>query len=148
MRKWSVVFIVLLSVVFVSACNNDHDELSGKTFKIAYKPVLEEDMDNPSRYTSIMTLKFSKGNIVHDTNDDIEGTYELNEDILVVNLDNKSEKLKISFIDFKESEKDFSAYSALISNPELQSPDSGQVSKLTGLAYNLTENMPLEFIIE
>lgn len=147
-KKWFVVFIALLSVFFVSACSDDSNKLSGKTFNVAYPPVLKEDVDHPNRYDSIMVLKFSDDNVVSNTIDDTEGTYELNEDVLVINFENENEKLKINFIDFKESEKDFSTYTTLISNPELHVEDASQVKHFQGLAFRLSENHPIEFIEE
>ncbi|HLQ98396.1 MAG TPA: hypothetical protein VK135_06865, partial [Candidatus Dormibacteraeota bacterium] len=123
MKKWFAL-MALLSIFLVSACSIDSDELSGKTFKIAHPPVLEEELDNPSSYYPIVTLKFSKSNSVSNTLDDAEGTYELNEDVLVINFENKNEKLKVHFIDFKESDKDFSSYSAVIGHSDLHIEDS------------------------
>jgi|SRR5690625_2800710 len=145
MKKWFAL-VTFLSVLLISACNDDSDELSGKTFKITYPPVLEEDLDNPSKYHSIVRLKFSKGNTVSNTMDDTEGTLELNEDVLVFNFENKNEKLHVNFIDFKESDKDFSSYSAVIGDSELHIEDSSQVKKLLKLSGDLSENMPVEFI--
>src|SRR5699024_5405712 len=115
MKKWFAL-MALLSIFLVSACSIDSDELSAKSFKIAHPPVREEELDNPSSYYPIVTLKFSKSNSVSNTLDDAEGTYELNEDVLVINFENKNEKLKVHFIDFKESDKDFSLYYAVIVN--------------------------------
>lgn len=144
MKKGFVVLMALLSVFFISACSDDSNILSGKTFDVAYTPVLQEDMDNPDKYPSVVTAQFSNDNVV--TMNDTEGTYELNEDILVVNFENENEKLEITFNDFKESEKDFSMYSTIISDRELQKEDSSQLSHFEVLADNLSENMPIEFI--
>lgn len=145
MKKW-FVFITLLSVFFVSACSSESDKLSGKTFNVAYTPVLQEDIDNPNKYDSIKTFKFSDGNVVSIAMEHTEGTYELNGDILVINIKNKNEKLKIKYSDFKESEKDFSAYSALINDFEFHVEDSNKVMHLKGLATKLSKDMPVEFI--
>lgn len=145
MKKWFVTFIALLSLLLFSACS-DSDKLSGKTFKVSYTPVLQEDIDNPSKYPSIMTLKFSDGNVVTNTIDNEEGAYELNNDVLVINFENENEKLEIEFIEFKESNKDFSAYSTVINNSELEIEDSEQVSKFSTLHLNLSKDMPIEFI--
>lgn len=53
-------FLLLLSVFIISGCNNS-DELVGQTFNVAYMPVLQEDLDNPNKYSSIMTLEFLEG---------------------------------------------------------------------------------------
>ncbi|MEK5038340.1 hypothetical protein [Sporosarcina sp. FSL K6-3457] len=146
MKKWLVVFIALLSVFFVSACSSESDKLAGKTLNVAYTPVLQEDVDNPNKYDSIKTLKFSDDNVVSIGMEDTKGTYELNGDILVVNIENENEKLKVKYIDFKESEKDFSAYSALIDDIEFHSEDSNKVMHLKGIANKHSKNMPVEFI--
>ncbi|WP_152656018.1 hypothetical protein [Oceanobacillus sp. CFH 90083] len=145
MKKGFVAFIALLSVFFISACSDDSNHLSGKTLKVAYTPILQEDMDNLDKYPSVVTLEFSEGNVASNTIA-VEGIYELNDDELVVNFENENEELKITFSDFKESGKDFSMYAAVISSRELQMEDPGQVSHFEGLAYNLSENMPVEFI--
>lgn len=145
MKKWFAL-IVSLFIILISACNSDNDELFGKTFNIAYTPVAQDDIDDPGKYNSIMTLKFSKGNVVSNQIDDTKGTYELSENQLVVNFENESEKLKITFDDFKNSEKDFSSYSTLISNSEIHIDDSSQVSQFKVLTNKISENMPIEFI--
>lgn len=145
MRKW-FVFLALLSVLFVSACNNSEDNLSGKTFKVTYPPVLEEDINNPSKYSSITTLQFSDGKVVSNKIHDTEGTYELNDDVLVVNFENENEKLEINFIDFKESDLEFSAYSTAISEPKWDIKDSNQISHFENLFLDLDVDLPIEFI--
>lgn len=147
-KKWFVVFIALLSVLFVSACSGDGDKVSGKTFKVAYTPAHQEDIDDPSNYKPIMKLNFSDDNVVTNTMGDEEGTYELNEDMLVVNFENENEKLKIEFVDFKESDTDFSAYSTSIGDAELKIEDNEQISHLKGLTSNISKDMPIEFIEE
>lgn len=149
-KKWFVIFIAFLSVLFVSACNGDSDsnKLSGKTFKVAYTPALQEDSDDPSNYKPIMKLNFSDDNAVTNTMGDEEGTYELNEDMLVISFENESEKLKIEFVDFKDSDEDFSTYSTSIGDAELKVEDNEQVSHLKGLSSKISKDMPIEFIEE
>ena len=145
MKKWFVL-VILVSVFLISACAGDSDELAGKTFDITYPPVLEEDLDNPSEYHSIATLDFSKGNKVSNTVDDTEGTYEINEDVLLINFENKNEELNVNFNDFKDSTKDFSSYSAIIGETELNIEDSDQLKSLLKLSSELLEKTPVEFI--
>lgn len=145
MRKWFVL-VILVSVFLISACAGDSDDLAGKTFDITYPPVLEKDLDNLSKYQSIATLDFSKGNKVSNTMDDTEGTYEINEDVLLINFENKNEKLNVNFNDFKDSTKDFSSYSATIGETELNIEDSDQLKSLLKLSSELSEKAPVEFI--
>lgn len=143
--KKRISFLLLLFGLLLSACNND-DEFSGKTFKVAYTPVLQEEIDNPSNYKSIMTLNFSDDNVVTNTIGGEEGEYKLDDDVLVVNFKNENEKLEIKFIDFQESDKDFSAYSTSIGDAKLQIDDSDQISRLNNLSSLITKDMPIEFI--
>lgn len=147
-KKCFVVYIAILSVLFVSACSSDSNgnKLSGRTFKLADTPAPYEDIDDPSSYKPIMTLNFSDDNVVTYTMGYEEGTYELNEDMLVIKFENENEKLKIEFIDFKDSDKDFSAYSTSIGNAELKIEDNEQVSHLKGLSYKIPINTSIEFI--
>lgn len=146
MKKCLVVFVALLSILFISACSEDSNNLSGRTFKIANTPVLQEDLDNPDKYPGVVTLEFLDDNVV--TMIDTEGTYELNGEELVLHFENENENLEITFSDFKESEKDFSTYSTIISNRELKMEDYSELSHLEVLANKLSEDMPIEFIVK
>ncbi|MFD1453492.1 MULTISPECIES: hypothetical protein [Oceanobacillus] len=141
MKKGLIIFIAFLSVFFISACSNDSNSLSGKTFKVANTPVFQEDID---KYPVVVTLEFLDDNAVRTI--DTEGTYHLNDDELVINFENENENLEITFSEFKESEKDFSTYSTIISNRELQVEDHSKLSRLEVLANKLSEDMPIEFI--
>ena len=133
MKKW-LFFLLLLVVLLLSACS-DNDELSGKTFdfSVMSSPV------NPDKYDSVMTLEFSDGNTVKNTMGYEEGTYELKEDKLVLLFENENESLEIEFT-LEESEKDFSTYSAEISDSNLEIEDSNQVSKYKGLYQKLWDS--------
>ncbi len=136
--------LLLLFVLLLSACNNEA-ELSGKTFKVAYPSPVKE-MDDPNRYNPIMTLEFIDENVVHNTIYG-EGTYELNDDVLVLYFENENENLEISF-KVKESEKDFSEYSAVLSDVDFEMTDSDKISYFKNLAFRLTKEMPIEFLKE
>ncbi|GEN87875.1 hypothetical protein [Oceanobacillus sojae] len=144
MKKGLIIFIAFLSVFFISACSNDSNSLSGKTFKVANTPVFQEDIDKLDKYPVVVTLEFLDDNAVRTI--DTEGTYQLNDDELVINFENENENLEITFSEFKESEKDFSTYSTIISNRELQVEDHSKLSRLEVLANKLSEDMPIEFI--
>lgn len=144
MKKGLIIFTAFLSVFFISACSNDSNSLSGKTFKVANTPVFQEDIDKLDKYPVVVTLEFLDDNAVRTI--DTEGTYQLNDDELVINFENENENLEITFSEFKESEKDFSTYSTIISNRELQVEDHSKLSRLEVLANKLSEDMPIEFI--
>ncbi|RLL48415.1 hypothetical protein D8M04_03910 [Oceanobacillus piezotolerans] len=144
-KRFVFLFLLLSSVLLVTACN-DNDELSGKTFEVAYTPVLQEEIDNPSNYKPIMTLNFLNDNAVTNTIGGEEGEYKFADDVLVVNFKNEKEKLEIKFIDFIESDKDFSAYSSSIGDAKLTIEDTEQISRLNNLSSKITKDMPIEFI--
>lgn len=73
-----------------------------------------------------------------------EGTYELIDDKLVILFENENESLEIEFT-LEENEKDFSTYSAEITDSNLEIEDSNQVSKYKGLYQNLADSY-FEFI--
>ncbi|SHG86344.1 hypothetical protein [Ornithinibacillus halophilus] len=135
MKKW-LFFLLLLVVFLLSACSNN-DELSGKTFDISV--VAMSPNDTSANYTPVMTLEFSDGNKVKNTRDDEEGVYELKEDKLVILFKNENEHLEVEFT-LKESDKEFSEYSAEISDLDFQMVDSTQVSKYKGLYQKLWDN--------
>ncbi|MUK88417.1 hypothetical protein GMD78_08440 [Ornithinibacillus sp. L9] len=139
MKKSFMIHIAFLSILIITACSNS-DELSGKTFDVS----VVSSPNNPNKYDSIMRLEFSDGNIVKNTMGYEEGTYELKDDRLVIQFENKNESLEIGFT-FEESEKDFSAYSAVISDSDFQIEDSKQVSKYQGFYNKLTRHQ-YEFI--
>lgn len=146
MKKWYVIPILFLTLLFISACSIERDNLAGKIFNIAYTPVLEEDISDPNNYDSIMAIKFLNENAVINTIDDTKGVYELHENMIIINFENENEKLKIEFTDFRESERDFSSFSTLINNIELEIKDPEKILKLKELAYKLSEKLPVEFI--
>lgn len=139
MKKW-LFFLLLLSVLLLSACTNS-DDLAGKTFDVSSGP----SPVDPDEYDSIMTLEFSDGNKVKNTMGyEDEGTYELIDDKLVILFENENESLEIEFT-LEENEKDFSTYSAEITDSNLEIEDSNQVSKYKGLYQNLADSY-FEFI--
>lgn len=108
--------------------------------------MLEEDLDRSNNYHPIVTLNFLKGNAVTDTLNDTEGTHELNENVLIINFENKNKTLKVNFNDFKDSDLEFSTYSAIIGNSDLHIEELGQMKKFFKLAGELTKDLPVEFI--
>lgn len=153
--KWkyyiaSIASVFILVVLAIALFSNTYenlagsDELSGQTFTVSYPPVLQEDIGTEGKYT-IMTLEFSDGNVVTNTIYGA-GTYELNDDVFVINYENENESLEIKFTDFKESDKDFSEYSAIIGDMEYQITDSEKVRYLTNLYLKFSKGMSIEFI--
>ena len=149
MKKRFILFnlLLLLYLLLLSACNNE-DELSGKTFKVASPPgPIMEHIDDPDRYYPIMTLEFLDGKVSTNSIHDGEGTYELNDNVLVLHFENENETLKLSF-EVKESEKDFSEYSAIISEVDFEMKDTDKVSHFKNLSFKFDKNTPIEFIKE
>ena len=147
MKKWFAVFI-LIFVFVLSACSSDQDNLAGKTFNISYSPSpVETDVDNPSKYQSFMKVEFLKNNkISHKVYDEIEGTYQLNDNELIIIFENENEKLTISFVDLKESEKDFSTYAAVVGDAKSDIKDSSKIEHLNLISNKVNLNMSVEFI--
>lgn len=147
MKKWFAVFI-LIFVFVLSACSSDQDNLAGKTFNIAYSPSpVEVDVDNPSKYQSFMKVEFLRNNkISHKVYDETEGTYQLNDNELILIFENKNEKLTISFVDFKESEKDFSTYAAVVGDAKSDIKDASKIEHLNLISNKVNLNMSVEFI--
>lgn len=140
MKKSYMILIAVLSVLFITACDNS-DELSGKTFDVS----VISSLTHPDRYTPIMRLEFSDGNIVKNRLREEEGTYELIEDQLVLQFENENELLEIEFT-LKESDKDISEYSAELSRSTLDIEDSTQLSEFQ-ILYSKTHNQSfVEFI--
>lgn len=134
-----LVFLSFLSVLLLSACSNT-DELSGKTFDVSSV----SSPDNPDKYYPIMTLEFLDGKIITNSIAGEEGTYVLKDNELVIQFENVNETLELEFT-LEESDKDFSEYSAVISDSSFQMKDSEQVSKYKGFYFNLP-SYQVEFI--
>jgi major membrane immunogen (membrane-anchored lipoprotein) len=132
-------FLSILSVVLLSACSSN-DELSGKTFDVS----VISGPNEPGKYSPIMTLEFLDGNEVKNKMGYEEGMYELKDDKLVIQFENENEYLEIEFT-LEESDKDFSEYSAEISDSKLEIEDSSLVSKLKGF-YEKLDRSHFEFI--
>ena len=141
--KKQLIFLLLLAILLLSACSNS-DELSGKTFDVS---VMWISPDSTSEnYKPLMILEFLDGDIVKNTLSSDEGTYELKDDKLMILFENENEYLEAEFA-LKESDKEFSTYSAEISDLDFQMKDSEQVSKYIGLYQKLWEHgLTFEFI--
>lgn len=138
--KKRLVFTLLLFVLFFTACNSG-DELSGKTFKVAYSSPLVESED-PNGYNTMITVEFLDGKVIIDS---IEGTYQFNGDILTLNFENENEDLEINFT-VKNSDKEFSEYAAEISEVTFEMENTEKVSYFKNLVSKLNKNIPVEFI--
>ncbi|RIU91183.1 hypothetical protein D1864_12255 [Oceanobacillus picturae] len=149
MLKKRFILLSLFLVLFLSACN-DSDELSGKTFKLGYPSLdpnmsIEEDADDPDKYASLMTVEFLDGKTFTSSIQNGEGTYELNDNVLLLHFKNDNEILKLSF-KVKESEKDFSTYPAEISDADFEMTNTDAVSHFKNLFSALNNDTYFEFI--
>ena len=139
MKKSFIILIAVLSILIITACSNSGN-LSGKTFDVS----VVSSPNTPDKYDSIMTLEFTDGKVITDAIDGEEGAYDLKDDELVIQFENENESLEIEFT-LKESDKDFSEYSAEISDSDFQIEDSEQVSKYKNIYTNLSHSH-VEFI--
>ncbi|MFD2629523.1 hypothetical protein [Oceanobacillus kapialis] len=117
MKKGFIILIAVLSILIITACS--HDELSGKTFDVS----VVGSPNEPSNLHSIMTLEFSDGNKVKNKMGYEEGSYELQDDKLVIQFENENELLEIEFA-LKESDIESSQYAAEIINLKYEIEDS------------------------
>jgi hypothetical protein len=144
--KKRFIYLLLLAFLLLSACSNS-DVLSGKTFDVSVLSISPDStsLDSTSEnYQPLMILEFLNGNSVKNMLDEEVGTYELKDDKLVVLFENENEYLEVEF-SLKESDKEFSTYSAEISDLDFQMEDSEQVSKYKGFYQKLWDRQ-FEFI--
>lgn len=149
MMKKRFILISLFLVLLLSACNGN-DELAGKTFKLGYPSLdpnmsTEGDDDDPDKYASLLTVEFLDGNTFTSSIQNGEGTYELNDNVLLLHFKNDNEILKLSF-KVKESEKDFSTYAAEISDADFEMTNTDAVSHFKNLFSALNNDTYVEFI--
>ncbi|WP_047981914.1 hypothetical protein [Ornithinibacillus contaminans] len=146
--KTRFVFLLLFLVLLTSACTNG-DELSGRTFNVSYLELgpdaLDADFNSPEGYSPFMKLEFLDENIVKNKLGYEEGTYEWNKDTLVLLFENENEKLEIE-LTLKESDKEFSAYSATISDADFEMTDTDKISYFQNLFYQLNNDRQMEFL--
>ncbi|MEN2766069.1 hypothetical protein [Ornithinibacillus xuwenensis] len=140
--KKRLIFLLFVLVLLLTACNND--ELSGKTFNLSTRGGPDS---NPDQYHSIMTLEFSDGKVETSSINDGEGTYELNDDKLAIHFENENENLTIEFT-VEESDKEFSEYSAVISDYDFEMSNTDKVSHYKNIINKLHKDMSYEFIKE
>ncbi|WP_047988072.1 hypothetical protein [Alkalihalobacillus pseudalcaliphilus] len=145
MRKWRLV-VLLLIVMVLSACTTN-DELSGKSFDMGAAPPLEEELTNQNSYQLLTTLEFLDGVVTASILPGEEGTYERTGDVLTVKFENGHEYLSIIFDEFQESDKEFSAYSAYISDYESGALHDDTIKKFNLLTNKIDKNMSLEFLL-
>ena len=136
--KKRFIFPILLFVLLLSACNYG-DELSGKTFDVAYW-----GPESDTHYSEV-TLEFLDGNIVENTKGNEEGTYDLKEDTLVILFENENENLEFIFT-VTENDKDSSKYSAVISDVVYEVSDTDKIKTYQNLLFKLEKGRNYEFI--
>ncbi|MBP3951810.1 hypothetical protein [Bacillus suaedae] len=141
----SVFLLIILAIPLLSnVYETGSNEFSKKTFNIAYTPVIQNEIDNPNKYHSLMTVEFLDEKVFTNTIYG-EGTYKVNDDVLVLHFENEAENLIIEF-KLKESDKAFSKYSAVISDVDFEITDNNKISHLKGLFVKLDKQMSIEFI--
>src|SRR5699024_7873265 len=138
--------LLLITVFLISACSKS-ENLAGKQYNIAYTPVLEEDIDQPTAYDSLIKLRFSEDNTVTDTTSKLDGNYELKNNQLLLRFNNENESLVID-ISLEESDFDFSEYSALITDVKYEIENEDELDHLKELFFDVQKDRPMELIIE
>lgn len=119
------------------------DDLSRQTFRLAYPFMSPEG--GPIKYKSIMTIEFKGGN-VFTSNRYGDGKYELHDDLLVLQFENENEYLEIRFT-LRESDEDFSKYSASISDVTFEMKDKDEISHFKNFYLLLDKDKRIEFLI-
>lgn|SRR5690625_909248 len=141
------VFMLIVLTLALIACSQVNDDLSGKTINVAYVLPFEDTVDDPDKYDSLMKVTFNDNNEVeHIVYDEIEGSYTLKDNELIVTFENDNEQLDITFNDLTESEKSFSLYSASISDIAYDKKDSSKIDKLSPIRDRLQKGLPIELI--
>ena len=138
--------LLLITVFLISSCSKS-ENLAGKQYNIAYTPVLEEDIDQPTAYDSLIKLRFSEDNTVTDTTSKLDGNYELKNNQLLLRFNNEKESLVID-ISLEESDFDFSEYSALITDVKYEIENEDELAHLKELFFDVQKDRPMELIIE
>jgi hypothetical protein len=140
------IFILLALPQFTTSDLAGKEQLIGETFHLAYQPVLYGSAESPGAHHRFLTIEFVDGHTVH-TMKYGEGTYELTDESFLLQFENENERLQIHF-ELQESERDFSAYAAKITEVEFEMEDWNEISYFKDFAYSLSKDMPLEFLIE
>ncbi|HZW68395.1 MAG TPA: hypothetical protein VFF20_07295 [Pseudogracilibacillus sp.] len=140
------LYLLLVFIFLMSACNKN-EELAGKKFNLAYTPVLQEDIEKPNAYDSLIKLTFSEDHTVNNTISELNGSYELKNSQLSLYFNNENENLVIN-ISLEKSDKDFSEYSALITDVKYEIENEDELALLKDLFFDLQKDRPMEFIIE
>src|SRR5699024_864325 len=140
------LYLLLVFIFLMSACNKN-EELAGKKFNLAYTSVLQEDIEKPNAYDSLIKLTFSEDHTVNNTISELNGSYELKNSQLSLYFNNENENLVIN-ISLEKSDKDFSEYSALITDVKYEIENEDELALLKDLFFDLQKDRPMEFIIE
>ncbi|WP_411842509.1 hypothetical protein [Salinicoccus sp. HZC-1] len=142
--KKSLFSIFIFSLLFLMGCNNSND-LSGKTFDLAYPPGPLTEGDELEDQNVFMTLSFDNGKVTREDGNEIKGEYTLSEEALTITFKHDEEEFKVELDDFVKSEKEFSSYSAVVSDTMLEDPGEG-LDHLIKLAHAFSDQLPIEFI--
>lgn len=136
--------LFLLFIMLAAGCSSD-DELSGRTFDLAYPPGPVSEDDGMEDHNVFMTLSFYDGKVVREDGNEVEGKYTLNDETLSILFEHDEETLNVEFDEFNESDKTFSAYNAIVSNAALDKSE-GELSHLMTLGNEFSMQFPVEFI--
>ncbi|WP_342389283.1 hypothetical protein [Salinicoccus bachuensis] len=136
--------LFLLTIMLIAGCSND-DELSGRTFDLAYPPGPVSEGDGMEDHNVFMTLSFDDGKVVREDGNEVEGQYDLDAETLSILFEHDEETLNVEFDEFNGSDRTFSAYNAIVSNATLDKSE-GELSYLMTLGNEFSMQFPVEFI--
>src|SRR5699024_4842432 len=122
-------------------------KITRKKLNLAYTQILKKDIKKPNSYDSLIKLTFSEDHTVNNTISELNGSYELKNSQLSLYFNNENENLVIN-ISLEKSDKDFSEYSALITDVKYEIENEDELALLKDLFFDLQKDRPMEFIIE
>ena len=76
--------LFLLALMLVGGCSTEEDELSGRTFDLAYPPGPVSEGDDMEDHNVFMTLSFDDGKVVREDGNEVEGKYDLDAETLSI----------------------------------------------------------------
>ncbi|MFB9860736.1 hypothetical protein ACFPFV_11820 [Salinicoccus siamensis] len=142
MKKQVLLFVFLASCLF-TGCDDQTDELSGRSFNLIYPTTLPSGQSN---HQGLTVFTFKDGTVETPYMNDVEGEYALKEEELKVVFQEDSQKLKITFEDFDASTKNYSTYSAIIEQVELKTSSNQKARGLSKLKQIFKVDFPVEFL--
>ncbi|MHC0552510.1 hypothetical protein [Salinicoccus sp. CNSTN-B1] len=141
--KKQVILLIFLALCFLTGCDDQTDELSGRSFNLIYPTSLPSGQSN---HQGLTVFKFKDGAVETPYINEAKGEYDLEEEELKVVFQEDSQKLNITFEDFDASTKNYSTYSAVIERAELKTSGDQKARGLSRLKRIFKVDFPVEFL--